>query len=187
MLSHSSTHAEPTPVQYAALGKAVAEWANIESLLGILLSRLLATPDFLARTYTDSMSAVRIQDAISEAAEIHNIRYNKRLVTEVQLVEIRKLNSDVSSLRSSRNKIAHFCWVRQSDDLLFGTNFAGGVYTPARERKSTSTLSLGELTELNERAHDLVERLLKLIPRLPEVTEESLLTHRSSGTPNGAP
>lgn len=181
MLSHSSPYAEPTPAQYAALGKAVAEWANIESLLGVLLSRLLATPDFLARTYTDSMSAMRIQEAISEAAEIHDKRYSRRLVTEEQLVEIRQLTSEVSSLRSSRNKIAHFCWVRQSDDLLFGTNFAGGVYTPTRARKSTSTLSLSELSELNGRAHDLVERLMTLVTKLPEVSEESLLTLPSTG------
>lgn len=63
-LNHTSQCAELTEEQYAALGKAVVEWANIEELLGAVIGRLLATPDFLARSFTDSMSAVRVQDVL---------------------------------------------------------------------------------------------------------------------------
>lgn len=74
-LNHTSQYSELTQAQYAALGKAVVEWVNVEFLLGVLLSRLLATPEFLSRTYTDSISAVRLQGAIAEAVEIHRVRY----------------------------------------------------------------------------------------------------------------
>lgn len=73
-LNHTSEYSQLTNAQYAELGKAVVEWANVEYLLGVLLSRLLGTPEFLARTYTASISAVRLQDAIAEAVEIHRIR-----------------------------------------------------------------------------------------------------------------
>ncbi|MFA6016211.1 MAG: hypothetical protein WC742_14220 [Gallionellaceae bacterium] len=78
-LNHSSQYAELTEEQYAALGKAVVEWANIEELLGAIIGRLLATPDFLARSFTDSMSAVRAQSILTQAIEIHIVRYPVRV------------------------------------------------------------------------------------------------------------
>ena len=42
-LNHTSKFAELTEAQYAALGRAVVEWANVEYLLGVLLSRLLVS------------------------------------------------------------------------------------------------------------------------------------------------
>ena len=82
-LNHTSKFAELTDQQYMALGKAVVEWANIEHLLSILLGRLLATPDYLARTFTDPLAAFRLQEAISEAVEIHRVRYRARVIEEV--------------------------------------------------------------------------------------------------------
>jgi len=46
-LNHTSQYSDLTEEQYAALGKAVVEWANIEELFGAIIGRLLATPDFL--------------------------------------------------------------------------------------------------------------------------------------------
>jgi hypothetical protein len=154
-LSHTSRFAEPTEQQYAALGRAVVEWANVEQLLGMLLSRLLATPDFLARTYTASMSAARMQVAITEAVEIHVHRYGHRLISKSRLAEIIKINKDVTSLREKRNKIAHFCWFRQNDEVMFGTSFPGGVPSMKNDRGS-ATLTQTDLTKLNAEAHAVV-------------------------------
>lgn len=178
-LSHTSQFSEPTEQQYASLGKAVVEWANVEQLLGILLSRLLATPEFLARTYTATMSAARIQEAIKEAVEIHIHRYGYRLITKERLKEISKINSDVTSLRAKRNKIAHFCWSRQDDEVMFGTNFPSGVPSKKNDR-GYATLTNAELNNLNAEAHALVERLMTVIPDLPRISEESILPPRSN-------
>jgi len=177
-LSHTSRFSEPTEQQYASLGRAVVEWANVEQLLGTLLSRLLATPDFLARTYTASMSAVRMQAAITEAVEIHVHRYRYRLISKGRLEEIIKINNDVTSLRKKRNKIAHFCWSRQNDEVMFGTNFPSGVRSKKNDR-GYATLTHAELSNLNAEAHALVERLLTVLPDLPEISEESILPPRS--------
>lgn len=174
-LNHTSEFAELTEAQYALLGKAVVEWANIELLLSILLSRLLATPEFLARTYTDSISAVKLQDAILEAVEIHQERYRHRLISEETLLEILDINFKITNLRSARNKIAHFCWSRNSDQQIFGTNFRGGVHSEKRERRDFSILTSQDLAKLNCDAHALVEQMINLVSKLPEVTEESLL------------
>lgn len=181
-LNHSSEFAELTDVQYIALGKAVAEWANIEQLLSVLLGCLLGTPDFLARTFTDPLSAVRLQEAIHEAVEIHRTRYREKVISGDLLDEIVRINNSVTSLRGVRNKIAHFCWCRHSDEFLFGTSFAGGIPTPKSERKNTAVLKLSDLTKLHQEAFSLVEQLIVLTERLPRVDEELLLTLRSTET-----
>jgi hypothetical protein len=144
--------------------------------LGVLLARLLATPDFLARTFTDPLSAFRLQEAIQEALEIHRVRYGQKLVSEELLNEIYEVNQAITALRAMRNKIAHFCWCRQSDDTLFGTSFSGGVPTQKSERKNSSVLSLTELAELNNSAFALVERLMQIVEKIPAIQEETLLT-----------
>lgn len=65
--NHSSQYAELTGEHFQAIGKLTVEWSNIEYLLGELLSRILVTPAFLARTYTGHMSGAKRQEAIKEA------------------------------------------------------------------------------------------------------------------------
>lgn len=177
-LSHTSLYSELTEQQYASLGRAVVEWANVEQLLGTLLSRLLATPYFLARTYTASMTALRMQEAIEAAIEIHIHRYDYRLIGKERVEEIIQINKDVTSLRTQRNKIAHFCWSRENDEVMFGTKFSGGVPTKKNDARGYATLTNAELIDLNAKAHALVERLLTVLPELAEISEESILRPR---------
>lgn len=180
-LNHSSEFAQLTDQQYTVLGKSVVEWANIEQLLSVLLGRLLATPDFLARTFTDPLAAFRLQEAIQEAVEIHRVRYGKRVIDGALLDEIVQINQAVTVLRGIRNKIAHFCWCRQSDETLFGTSFAGGIPNPKSERKYSAVITLSELTDFHQRAFALVEQLIVLTEKLPKIDEELLLTMHSTG------
>lgn len=177
-LNHSSEFAELTDQQYMVLGKAVVEWANIEQLLSVLLGRLLAIPDFLARTFTDPLAAFRLQETIQEAVEIHRVRYGERVIAGALLDEILRINQSVTTLRGMRNKIAHFCWCRHSDDSMFGTNFAGGIPTPKSERKNVAVISFSELTNFHQTAFALVEQLIALTEKFPKVDEELLLTLR---------
>lgn len=174
-LNHSSKFAELTDQQYMVLGKAIVEWANIEQLLSVLLGRLLATPDFLARTFTDPLAAFRLQDAIQEAVEIHHVRYCKRVIDGALLDEIVQINQSVTVLRGIRNKIAHFCWCRQSDEAMFGTTFAGGIPTPKSVRKNSEVITISELTDFHQRAFALAEQLIVLTDKLPKIDEERLL------------
>ena len=77
-LNHTSQYAELTDDHFKAIGKIVVEWSNIEFLLSVLLSRLLVTPEFLGRSYTDHMNAVKLQEAVKEGVEIHKQRYRVR-------------------------------------------------------------------------------------------------------------
>jgi hypothetical protein len=180
-LNHSSEFAELTDRQYMMLGKAVVEWANIEQLLSILLGRLLATPDFLARTFTDPLAAVRLQSAIQEAVEIHRVRYEEKVIAGALLDDIIRINQSVTALRTIRNRIAHFCWCRYSDESLFGTSFAGGISTPKSERKNVAVITLTELTDFHQDAFALVEQLIALTEKLPAIDEGLLLALRPTG------
>jgi hypothetical protein len=170
-LNHASQFAALTETQYSALGKIVVEWSNIEYLLGVLLSRLLYTPEYLGRTYADGMTAVRLQSAISEAVAIHKDRYGAKRIAKAQLKLIEDINERVAALRADRNRVSHFCWTRWSDDEIFGTSLTGGVHDAKRKRKANTILKLSELKRLHVEAHALTEELIRIIEDLPKVSE----------------
>lgn len=173
-LNHSSQYAELTDKHFQAIGKITVEWSNIEFLLGVLLSRLLVTPEFLAQTYTDHMTGANRQEAIREACEIHRYRYGYKLINEEQINLILDLNSQVTQLRSTRNKFAHFCWSRSHDGEIFGTNLSGGIPEGKKYRRSFISYTVAELAEFHQKAYAAVDMLLELILSLPEMEEEGL-------------
>lgn len=185
-LNHTSRFSDLTEAQYLAIGKYVVEWSNVEHLLGVLLGRLIGTPEFLARTYTDLMRAATIQEAILEALELHASRYGHRLLSKETVAEITRANTEVTALRAARNKIAHFCWMRSSDDELFGTRFGGGVPTPKKERRNHMVLKLSELASLHKKTYALVEQISAVVAAIPDMSEEQHLTIHSSRTPQVA-
>lgn len=171
-LSHASEYARLTDHQLMLIGRFVTEWANLEFCLGVIVSRLLLTPSFLSRTYTDRTSAAQIQDTINQAIEIHSYRYNSKLIDEKILNEIRSLNVKISTLRSLRNKFAHFCWMRNTDENIFGTSFLGATPKNAKLNKSIASLSNKEISEHNAELYQTIERLYEIISLLPEIQEE---------------
>lgn len=173
-LNHSSIYAELTDEHFKSIGKIVVEWSNIEFLLGKLLSRLLITPEFLARTYTDRMNAYSLQDAIKESVDIHHFRYQDKLISHKTLEEITDINESITRLRATRNKFAHFCWTRSNDNEIFGTNFSGGIPNSKKHKKSYITYTIEELTDFYLKAYEIVDRLSSLIQSLPSLEEDDI-------------
>ncbi len=185
-LNHTSQYSELTDEHFKAIGKIVVEWSNVEFLFGVLLSRLLVTPEFLARSYTDHMSAVKLQEAVKEGVEIHRQRYGCKLIAENKLSKILNINNRVTTLRATRNKFAHFCWARSSDEEIFGTNLSGGVPSGKKYKKSYITFTVSELSKFHREAYELVDELSLLVETLPEMKEDSLaskLTGREKDAP----
>ena len=171
-LNHSSSYADLTLRQFEAIGRLVVEWSNIEFLLGVVLSRLLHTPEFLGRVYTDELMAVRVQSAIEKAISIHRNRYGCRLVPENVLNEIAALNSEIENIRGKRNKFSHFCWCRSNDEELFGSGLSGHVPPSKKLDKDSIVVSLVELDEWYKHSYTVVSRLSELVKQLPEVPEQ---------------
>jgi len=63
-LNHVSKYARLTDKHFRLIGQVAVEWANIEFLQKIILSRLLLSPEFPSRIYTDLISAARLQDGL---------------------------------------------------------------------------------------------------------------------------
>lgn len=173
-LNHSSQYAELSNEHFQAIGRLAVEWSNIEFLLGVLLSRLLVTPEFLARTYTDRLSGAARQDAINEACKIHSYRYSYQMISEEQIKKILDVNNEITPLRAARNKFAHFCWSRSSDEEIFGTNFSGGIPMGSKYNKSFVSFTVAELDEIHKKAYAIVDVLSDLILNLPEMEEVAL-------------
>ena len=171
-LNHSSQYVELTARQFEAIGRLVVEWSNIEFLLGLLLSRLLHTPDFLGRVYTDELMSVRVQSAIKKAIAIHRHRYGSRLVPENVLNKIAVLNSEIEKIRGKRNKFSHFCWCRFNDEEIFGSGLSGHVPPSKKLDKDSIVVSLTELDEMYRQSYSVVSRLSELATQLPEVPEK---------------
>jgi hypothetical protein len=170
-LNHSSEYADLTDEQYAAIGRVVVEWSNIEYLLSVVLSRLLRTPEYLGRTYAQGLAAVRLQTAITEAVEIHRFRYGRHFIPEATLATVESVNGRVATLRAQRNKISHFCWCRSSDDEVFGSALAGGIPTEKWDRKNNKALSLSDLRTMHAEAYALAEQLMQLTSSIKAVDE----------------
>lgn len=177
MFNHSY-RSELTSAQHEGLGKLFVEWSNLEFLLGLLLSRLLFTPEFLGRTYSDGMNAASLETAIKNALEIHEHRYRHAVVSEEQVNRIRKLIIDVAKCRALRNKFAHFLWLRVSDDEIAGYKMSGKPATKKQENEKLR-LSLEDIEKNYRESYSLVEKLQELVFELPEVDEKKILARFS--------
>lgn len=173
--SHATPYSKLTDEQHMLIGMFVSEWATAEFYLGLILGRLLLAPEYLSRTYTDSLGAAQLQDAIRQAVGIQKERYSGKLVAADLLDEILALNRKIEKLRSLRNKFAHFCWMRTSDQEMFGTNFSGAPPNDKRHKGSMASLKVSEIRQQHQELFQAVERLQAIVGELPEVSEEAAI------------
>jgi hypothetical protein len=120
------------------------------------------------------MSGAKRQEAIKEACEIHRYRYGYKLINEEQIKQIQAINNQITPLRSTRNKFAHFCWSRSNDGEIFGTSLFGGIPVGNKYKKSFVSFTVAELAEFHQKAYTIVDLLSDIIQNLPEMEEEGL-------------
>lgn len=173
--SHATPYSKLTDEQHMLIGMFVSEWATAEFYLGLVLGRLLLAPEYLSRTYTDSLGAAQLQDAIKQAVGVQKERYGGKLVATELLDEALTLNRKIEQLRSVRNKFAHFCWMRTSDEEMFGTNFSGAAPNDKRHKRSFTSLKVGEIRQQYHELFHAVERLQAIVEEIPEVSEEAAI------------
>ncbi len=183
-LNHSSKYAELTPRQFELIGRLVVEWSNIEFLLGVLLSRLLFTPEFLGRVYTDELMASRLQSTLGKALSIHKYRYQNGVVSEELAAEIAALNTEIEQIRGKRNKFSNFCWCRSSDEEIFGSGLSAHVPPSKDLDRDSMVVTVKELEELYRKSYSVVDRLSATVKKLPSISEEENLTSASSRPPS---
>ena len=180
-LNHNSKSAQLTDEQFILIGKLTIEFSNLEYLLGEVLSRLLITPSFLAKTYTERMNVNTIIEKIKNALDLHNRRYNYTIITKVQCHSINIVISEIDKIRLIRNKFAHYCWFRSSDKQIFGTSFSGKQAKLGNKKKDSIILTNHEIKTNYEKAHVLVIRINEILLELPELLEDQNLKTKLTG------
>lgn len=174
MLNHATKNSDLTEKQYALLGRAFIEWSNIEYLLGVILSRLLFTPEFLGRTYSDQMNASHIESSIKNALDIHESRYNSKIVSKDLQHQIKMILKDSLKVRELRNKFAHYLWMRSNDKEIFGAKLSGKIAKPGRADSSIN-LTNNKLRDHYKDSYQVVERLRIILKALPDISEGLLI------------
>jgi hypothetical protein len=74
-----------------------------------------------------------------------------------------------------RNKFAHFCWSRSSDEEIFGTSFSGGLPRSKKHQKSCLAITKEQLNLLYKEAYQLVTLLIDIIRKMPKIEEGDLI------------
>jgi len=112
---------------------------------------------------------------------LHRNRYSCRIIHDEILKDIIHVNNKITIARSDRNKFAHFCWSRSTDEEVFGTNFSGGGSKGKKYRKSFAVIKNEELDALYVESYGLVDTLSQIIKKLPELEDEDLVSSQLQG------
>ena len=182
-LNHTSQYAELTDNQFLLIGKLAVEFSSIEFLLSVVLSRLLITPSFLSRTYTERMNVSALTEKIKNALDIHDRRYSNTIIPKDLCELIKNQLSEIEKVRLIRNKFAHYCWCRHSDEEIFGTGFLGKQAKFDKHNKHNEdaiVISNIEIENLYKTSYKIVGELDKIIEALPELLEDNELKNKLS-------
>lgn len=182
-MNHGSSYADLTAEQAELIGRFVIEWSNIEFLLSDILARLLMSPNFVSRVFTDSMNAFALQQALDKAIRFHRDRYRFAVIPEPVLERLSRMLSAVDELRGMRNRFSHFCWTRNTDEAIFGTGFSALLPSDKRHKSDYKMLSVAEIRAAHKKAWDLVDDLSALVLALPATTEDDALRAKGLSIP----
>ena len=172
--NHTSKYSELTDKQFELIGKLLLEFSNLDYLIGILLNRLLITPEYLGLTYNDQLTVMKKIIALENAIELHRHRYDYRIISEQTLNDLTELVEKIKGIKTLRNKFAHNLWSRWSDDKIFGTKLSGKIIDHKKPNRDSITITNSELKKHYEQAYELVEKannLLDIIPKFEENIE----------------
>lgn len=173
-LNHSSKYAQLTKGQFEIIGRIVIEFSNIDFYLKIMLTKMLLTEDFLGRTYTERLQNNSIVELIKNAMDLHQYRFNYKIISEETINEIRNILPSISDVREKRNKFAHYCWSKVDDDTIFGTKLSSKQRKINIRDNSCIKISTEELNILYTKSYDLVESIERIIKKLPVIDYREL-------------
>mgnify|MGYP001247305915 CR=1 FL=1 len=173
MMFRETEYARPTQVQYAMLGEAVVDWSIIDLLVEALIARLVRAPDFPMLAVTKRLGAEARNGVLQALAEIHDQRYGGRVLSPEAVASIAKIRKQLQTLKPFRNRVAHWIWMRQTDDKLFGTPMLGRVPKAGRDDGSV-VMTNADLRKHLDQLPKLATLIEETLSGLPEVDEPDL-------------
>lgn len=174
MLFRETQYSRPTAEQYALLGEAVVDWSIIDLLVESLIARLARAPDFPMMAVTKRLGSEARNLALQHLAEIHEQRYRGRALPADAVANISEIRKRLKALKARRNQVAHWIWMRQDDEALFGTPMLGRVPKMGRDDGGV-VVTNAELRSHLEELPKLAALIEATLSALPPIREEDLL------------
>jgi hypothetical protein len=186
-INHGSKFNELSDHQYTLIGKIIVEFSNVDTLLGILLTRLLLSPDFLGRTYTDQLSHNNTVAAKKNALEVHSKRYNNFFISEKKSDNIKAILQRVKDLNDTRNKFAHYNFGRFIGETIFSTKFSGKPPNEQGEKTDHVIFTDDDLLKMYNKSYEIVETLKLITESIRDIDETFLLNEARKLKPHKEP
>lgn len=173
MLFRENEYSRPTTAQYALLGEAVVDWSIVDLLVESLIARLARAPDFPMLAVTKRLGAEARNGALQALAEMHEQRYGGRVLASEAVANVADIRRQLQSLKPFRNRVAHWIWMRQTDDKLFGTPMLGRG--PKDGRDDGVVMTNAELREHLDQLPPLASLIEATLSALPEIDEDKMV------------
>ena len=145
-----------TPQQLAAIGSVVTEWSVLDIQLQTLLCEMAQSPDTFGQALTNELGPDNRLKALDRLVETWRTIMRPEMLARHQadLDEVAAILKWVKVAKGLRNQIAHWAWIRTTDEALLGFKFT----TQPRENGSPSlemtVLKISEFaTEINHWAY----------------------------------
>ncbi len=183
-LNHSNKFAELTDDQFLLVGKIIVEFSNIDFLLRHILGKVLFTPDFLSKTYTDGNNISKTIEQLNNAIDLHERRYHFQLIEQSKIKDIKDTITKVNEVRGFRNKFAHFVWMRRNDSEISGHMLSGKLPSAKKAKRESAVLTNNDLEEIYTKSYKIVDQLDEISNGLSYIEEQELLDMFKGHTPD---
>ena len=173
-----------TEEQATAFADVITAWSLLELTLQKVLCVLAQAPLALGQALTEDLGPDNRIKALKRLAQTWKAvqRYNLTVEQRIALTDCLVLATWIAQVKARRNQIAHWNWLRQDDEEIFGFKYntrPSGSYADQNNRPQThATETVTTLDEFSEQisvaAHrlQLASELLQTLPTWPRTRIE---------------
>ncbi len=156
MRKYHTKYSRPTETQYALIGQIVCEYSISDNITKKTIARMSGAHPYLGACAVDKLSSNNKIDALKNLVAIHKIQFGCTLVSHDLCEDIIHYATELDVHRAIRNKFAHWVWMRQTDETVFG--FDGNNKPTENKRQNGSVeYSLDELKNLKLSIDELID------------------------------
>ncbi len=160
-----------THSQLIGIGSVVSAWAVLEAVLQEALVSLTQAPLSLGQALTEDLGADNRLKALKRLCQSWEIamgdRYPEHLTT---LKKVAAIGTWIEKNKGRRNQIAHWQWIRQSDEKALGFKYTMKISSSPNANQSFLTAKTADFAEFAEQIRIKTEELineLKPLAQLP--------------------
>ena len=156
-----------THSQARGIGHVVSAWAILEAVLQHTLVTLTQAPLTLGQALTEDLGPDNRLKALKRLCQTWLIgmgdRYPDHSAIVAKVDEVRKW---IEGQKGLRNQIAHWQWIRQTDEKVFGFKYTMRVSSDPTTSQAFLTADTKDFTEFGEAINEKTDELIELRNKL---------------------